>query len=352
MEGNSIYIHSLDNPCLELGESEETQSLYKVLIRETLEDPNSYIRTHFDNGFITNSWAKLLRKTGYLFRWMTKAVKLTQGVELSEKDLATRFWILTAMPATWEALKEGKLKKLTTWSHEGMVVVSGRAEMGLEKYYGVTHLPVIMASTRIAYLVMLDAHNQDHSNRDTTLSTALQTCWIAGGGRNLAGLIKDTCVRCRFLDRKLAGQKMAPLPKELTIPCPPFSHIGLDLAGPVKLKVVGGSRATRNKTGEFKCWIVVIICLNTKAVKLYAACGYATSDFLLTWEEHVSDCGHPRLVHSDRGSQLTSAAREVEGEDKPNYDWDTITVRNVCNACAAQQVLINMLLQSAIRYTA
>ena len=53
-------------------------------------------------------------------------------------------------------------------------------------------------------------------------------------------------------------------------------------------------------------------------MKIYVSPGYSTSDFLLSWTEFISDCGVPRLVHSDRGTQLISAADIIES---PNYDW-------------------------------
>ena len=115
---------------------------------------------------------------------------------------------------------------------------------------------------------------------------------------------------------------MAVLPQELTVPCPPFTNLGVDLAGPVHIRIVGGGKTTRNNKGTFKGWIVVIVCLNTQAIKLYLACGYATKDFLLAWEQHVSDCGNPLTVHSDRGSQLTCASKEVE--ERPDFNWEVI----------------------------
>ena len=116
---------------------------------------------------------------------------------------------------------------------------------------------------------------------------------------------------------------MATLPPELTMPCPPWTHVGLDLAGPLDVKIVGGAKATRTNKGTFKAWIVLILCLNTKAIKLYVTCGYATKDFLLAFDQHVSDCGHPRLVHSDRGSQLISAAKKLETEAQ--FDFQEIS---------------------------
>ena len=85
----------------------------------------------------------------------------------------------------------------------------------------------------------------------------------------MAAKVKNSCVRCRFLEKKNVGQKMSVLPPELLVPCPPFTNLGIDLAGPFLLKIDGAERRTRANRGSKKCWVVVIVCLNTKAVKLY-----------------------------------------------------------------------------------
>ena len=144
------------------------------------------------------------------------------------------------MAETWLALKQGKICKLTV-KEDRFVVITGRAQEGLKLHHGVTHLLVIMAGMCIAFLIMLDAHEQDHANHDTTLLTATQTPRIMGG-HVLAGKVKYSCIQCCFLDKKLAGQKIAILPQELTLWCTPFTHVGLDLAGPVTMKIVGASK--------------------------------------------------------------------------------------------------------------
>ena len=81
------------------------------------------------------------------------------------------------------------------------------------------------------------------------------------------------------------------------------------------------TRNTRRNSGSKKVWVLLIMCLNTRALKLYLTAGYSTEDFLVAWSEFQADCGIPRRVHSDRGSQLVSAASGIEG---PDYDWDKI----------------------------
>ena len=93
----------------------------------------------------------------------------------------------------------------------------------------------------------------DHGGRDTTLVTATQVAWIVGG-RRLAGKVVQLCIRCMFLRKKLEGQKMAPLPARLTVPAPPFTHVGLDLFGPLVVKKMGGAKSTRGVQGTFKVW--------------------------------------------------------------------------------------------------
>ena len=124
-------------------------------------------------------------------------------------------------------MKKGNLTRLTLWEKDGMLVISGRAGAGLKLYFGSNSLPVIMATTQVAKLIMLWAHEQDHSGRDTTLYTATRVAWIVGG-RKLAAKIKDTCIRCRFLEKKNVGQKMSVLPEEIAVPCPPFTNVGVN----------------------------------------------------------------------------------------------------------------------------
>ena len=168
---------------------------------------------------------------------------------------------------------------------------------------------------------MIKSHSEsDHKSVDVTLYTSRHHCWIVNG-RKLAKTVVKFCIKCRYMRLKLEMQKMSPLPAELCVPCPAFTNIGLDLAGPFTVQSMLKRRGTRAYKGTMKVWAVLFLCLNTRAIKIYLAPGYGTADFLLAWWEVIADCGVPRRVHSDRGSQLVSAAGVVEG---PNYDWDEI----------------------------
>lgn len=285
------------------------------------EHPDNEIVKKFQGGHVTNEWEVLLKRTSVYFYWSSKMTKNESGEkQLTAFDMAKYFWIRVAMSDTRKAHAEGKLRKLTLWEKDGMLVVSGRAEEGLKLYFGEGHLPVLMSGARVSNLIMLWAHTRDHAGRDTTLNTATQVAWIVGG-RKLAGKITEMCIRCRFLRKQLENQKMAVLPARLTVPAAPFQHIGLDLIGPFLVKRMGGAKATRGGPTTYKAWAILILCLTVKALRLYLTAGYSTKDFLLCMDEHEADHGEASTIHSDRGSQLLSAAKEV---DVPEYDWDAI----------------------------
>ena len=287
---------------------------------------NDVLRQYFKFGNITNDWEKLLRKTAVLFQWRVRMLK-KKGVAVTGRDMAEMFWMRVAMPATNKAGTEGKLKHLTPKRHDvygDVVVVTGRALEGMKHYLQRDFLPVIMSSTRSAQLVTLWAHTRDHSGVDVTYMTATHVAWIVGG-RALARRVKQSCVRCRYLAKLLEGQQMAVLPARLTVPCPVFSHVGVDLAGPFLVRKEGNLRATRGNTGTIKIWVILFVCLSTKALKLYVAGGYATEDFLLAWDAFAADHGDPLTCHSDRGSQIVAAAKMNPDLEVPNYDFDVVS---------------------------
>ena len=291
---------------------------------KVIKEEENPIVTKFDGGFVTNDYDVLINMTEPYFRWIARirAKKEDSKLTLTSRDMAVRFWYQMAMAGTREAWKKGRLQELTLQEKHGMLVIEGRASAGMKQLLGAEYLPVVMASERIAVLVMLKSHDEsDHKSVDITLSTSRHHCWIVGG-RRLAKTVCKFCIRCRYLRRKEETQKMAPLPQELCVPCPAFSNVGVDLAGPYKVQSMLKKRSTRGSTGSLKVWAVLVVCLNTRALKIFLAPGYSTEDFMIAWKNFESDCGIPRRVHSDRGSQLISAAGEI---DVPDFNWEVIS---------------------------
>ena len=277
------------------------------------------IDVHVDKGvhnlidpYSTNYWDKLIKRTHTLLSFACRR----QGVsDASMLVRAEMLWFRYAMKETKKAQSDGHLKKLYLEERDGLIVVVGRASAGLSRICGKGYLPVIMAKSRIAVLIMLWAHYENHDDRDITMSIARKKAWIVNAKR-LASSITKGCIRCRFLHKRRVEQRMAALPPEVQLQCPPFSNIGIDLCGPLVVHAMTNKRAT------LKVWNVIFVCLNTKAVTMYLAPGYATEDFFLAYNSHISDHGLPTNVHSDKGSQLVAAEKEIA-----NYEWEVIAKR-------------------------
>ena len=305
---------------------------------QNLEDDN-IVAEALGWGFSTNTWDTLIRKTAAIFRPFLEYRKrkllkkgcLTDG-ELADLGRYTsvkpvNFWLAVATPATRDAMRKGKLQEYELMDYQGMVVLGTRANLGIKHYYGKEYLAVIMSSTRVAELVMWHAHCQSHKSAAVTVANSRKICYIIGA-RRLAKSMGKACIKCREVARKLLKQRMAPLPNHLQVPAPCFTHLGVDLAGPVLIKDMVVTRGTRHTKVYRKMWICVYVCLNTKAVKLYLVPGYSAEDFLLGWEQHINDCGKPATVHSDAGSNLASAAKDLQEEDS----GDSIDFNEVARA--------------------
>ena len=288
---------------------------FRCLIQNTEASELSGIDQLIDP-FSTNNWNKIVRRTQMLLLAIQTMKSGNSGFNSNLVKEAKRLWFLSAMVETIEAQKAGKLKELDIQDINGLKVTCGRAAAGLQNFLGSNFLPVIMASTRVAYLIMLDSHNRDHAGRDVTLAMSRHEAWIVNAKR-LAKKIVRACIRCRFLRKQLEGQKMAALPPILQNPSPPFTNVGVDLTGPMTVK------AMTNKRSTMKVWIAIFVCLNTKGVSLELSPGYSTADFLLAYSSHTSIRGIPLYVHSDRGSQLVAAHKGLT-DDHLLYDWDQI----------------------------
>ena len=258
----------------------------------------------------TNDWELLIRRTQTLLTPFMHHRGVTDNSLIVEA--AENLWFKQAMSETRAAVKEDKLKSLLVEERDGLIVVVGRAKTGMSKFLGKEYLPVLMRKTRVTFLVMLWAHRENHDYRDLTMSIANSKAWIIGA-KGLATHICDSCVRCRFLHKLKVQQKMAALPPAIQLPCPPFSNVGIDLCGPLVVHAMTNKRAT------MKVWKVLFVCLNTKSITMHLAPGYSTKDFFIAYNSHISDRGLPSTVHSDRGSQLVAA-----GKDMVDFDWDSI----------------------------
>ena len=255
----------------------------------------------------------------------------------SEISKAGELLLLHAMPATIEAFNSKRLTSLLPVRHGKLIVTCGRlGEKPLEKLLGVSYLPILMPHTRVAYLYMVMSHTREsglsdvsvehHRSAVGTLARSRTYVWITKG-KALAKRVVSQCPTCRRERKKIEGQQMGMLKEQHLTVCPPWSYVSLDFCGPVKVCGEVQKRIT------MKGWILVYVDQSTRAVCLALTPGYSTADFLLKHDYFTTQKGVPKMITSDRGTQLVAGSVTIANKDLPHvaYDWDRVVRENRCS---------------------
>ena len=279
-----------------------------------------------------------LAKTTHVTARILKAIfngdrlKIEEPLTVRDIEAARKAQFIVSMELTLQAMDRGELLPLRPVYEKGIVYVRGRCDHSLMELLGISRLPVLARRSRLAKLIMLESHQEDHRSTPTdVLARSRQRAWIVRG-RFLAKEVCKLCPVCKLNRRKLVNQLMGDIPKHQLYPCPPFTYVSLDFAGPYRARAMGNSRA------QVKVWGLIIICQNTRAVKMYATAGYGTDDFLTAYTRFTSNHGNPLLVVSDAGSQLVKAGKVITEQDIPKLDWSQIKEKAAKNGTDWQTV--------------
>ena len=222
---------------------------------------------------------------------------------------------------TAKEVLNGKLVGLDPVLSAGRYVTRGRFGQGIALVLGLVELPILLNSSYLAYLVMVAAHNETHNDAKSTLARSRSQAWVVHG-YSLAKRVCSECNKCKLDRKKLMQQKMGYLPVErIEIGFPPFTNLSVDLAAPILVLDMVKKRTS------MKCWPVIFCCLNTGAVHLELLHTYGAEAFLMRWKVFTCTRGDPKLVVSDKGSQLMAAAKVIDWtvkEDPTKWDWQKI----------------------------
>ena len=78
-------------------------------------------------------------------------------------------------------------------------------------------------------------------------------------------------------------------------------------------------------------WGLVVVCQNTRAIKIHATAGYGTDDLLTAFALLTANHENPLLVVSDSGSQLVKASNLMDQIDLTKLAWKKIAEGAVKN---------------------
>ncbi|XP_046735027.1 uncharacterized protein LOC124404737 [Diprion similis] len=226
-------------------------------------------------------------------------VKATQAVYFPEE--------LALLRRQGQLSPSNPLCKLTPFiDSDGVLRVGGRLD-NAELSYDVKHPAILPRSSRFSELIIADAHQQTkHGDTQSTLAFIRRLYWIIGG----RAPVKSHILRCVVCARQRgirAHQLMGQLRLARVTPSRPFSHTGIDYAGPLTLKTWKGRGS---KT--YKGWICVFVCLTTSATHLKVVSDYSTEGFIATYRRFTSRRGIPSALYSDCGTNFLGADAQLK----------------------------------------
>jgi hypothetical protein len=265
-------------------------------------------------GDLFDGWKTLRRKTAMLFVFHKN---LSRDEKLQRAEvLLIRMAQAESYTDVIEALKEGKdipkkhsLSRYAPYLDEnGLLRSKSRLEHS-DIMPKETRLPIILPSrSRITYLMCMSAHNHlQHAVGDNMLRGNLAKRFVIPSLYYVERKIKKDCVTCIKRNALAAKQMMAPLPDyRLTEPLHAFSRVGIDFAGPFHIKQ---KRETRAQALRPKHYVLVLTCLQTRAVHFEVTPALDTDAVLNALSRFCDRRGVPQLIVSDNATSFKAAEK-------------------------------------------
>ncbi|MCP3662859.1 MAG: DUF1759 domain-containing protein [Gammaproteobacteria bacterium] len=174
-------------------------------------------------------------------------------------------------------------------------------------------MPKIHPYTRL--LIMDSHHKTFHSWTTRTLVEIRKDYWIPQGRQMVQAVLKS----CKVCLKQVGGPYQVPLmpawPKERVSRSPPYSYVGIDYLGPLRIK----DRRGREEESR-KIWICLFTCMATRAIHLEVVHDMTANQFLDAVRRFVAYKGTPKQIISDNASQfkLVNKVFDREWRGPPN----------------------------------
>ena len=299
------------------------------------------------------TWIKLKRVAAYVL----KAAKLLKTrsrsseteptvEELKEAELQCCRWAQQEVyREEYAQLKENRtlpnnshILKLDPYydSNDQLIKVGGRLQFA-KIAEEVKHSIVLPHGHQVVEKLILDTHKKLlHAGPETVLASLRDRFWITQGRREVKGVIRR-CVTCQKQKVQACGQKMGPLPKERVSPSPPFTHVGVDFAGPLYVKEGPNVK---------KSYICVFTCASSRMVHLELTNSMSTDEFMQAFTRMTSRRGMCATIWSDNAKTFKTASDKIrklyKHDNNSNIEsqsgWDMLDQDRIKTEMASQGI--------------
>ncbi|XP_028417780.1 uncharacterized protein LOC114542425 [Dendronephthya gigantea] len=163
-----------------------------------------------------------------------------------------------------------------------------------------------------------------HNGIKDTLTNVRERYWIIRGRESVKKLIRSCKVCCKFEGAPYNGVSYADLPSERVPEDPPFTHVGLDFAGP--LYVIDELSKDQD---TLKVYVLLLTCASTRAVHLDITRGLSVEAFLLSFRRFTSRRGLPATLNADNAKTFKSACKEIRSITRAEEVWNYLVNRRI-----------------------
>ncbi|XP_070528960.1 uncharacterized protein [Cardiocondyla obscurior] len=188
----------------------------------------------------------------------------------------------------------------------GVIRVGGRLRNS-EIPYEARHPMLLPRNSELTKRIIRKHHiDALHSGVQGTLAAVRQRFWPIAATSAVRGVIRD-CIKY-FKYKPIASKtRMADMPGSRVTIARPFTHTGVDYAGPIMIKE--GKRRNARLT---KAYIAIFVCLTVKAMHIELVTDLTTEAFLGAFKRFIARRGKPNCIYSDNGTTFVGAKRELK----------------------------------------
>ena len=261
---------------------------------------------------------KLLRVTAFVLEFVRKVRNRIQNTkELGNQfnDIGARalaeaedFWIKAVQASSFaeeinfllkvkaESSPPNYVSQFGLFLENGVLKCKGRINKSPVPENSRNHV-LLPAKHQFVKLIINDVHDLvKHGGIRDTLTTLRERFRILRGRESVKQVIRK-CVVCRRFDgTSFNSLPSTDLPSERVSNDPPFSHVGLDFAGPLFIN----DRHSTEKINEWnKVYVCLFTCASTRAIHLELTRGLGVQAFLLAFRRFAIRRGLPATLNSD-----------------------------------------------------
>lgn len=180
---------------------------------------------------------------------------------------------------------------------------------------------ILPTNSRIAELIRVHAHKNTVNHGGTQITmTAVRTDYWMPRLRQAVKADISKCIECFRQKQATTYQQMGDLPSVRVNKANPFAFTGVDFAGPINIRKLPGrpptirsiKDAAFKEPSQIKAWIVIFVCLTTKAVHIEIIKGLATEEFLAAFARFTGRRGRCKQLWSDNGTSFIGASKELQ----------------------------------------